>query len=212
MEECGHRERCEFECEDAMRCVSERSGKTLSLCKVSHILHRNPAQNTHADAMLSQIRYVVAIPPRLVVSPTQTPRASVACWRVPTTRSMIARQTDRVAPRAPSYLFQSLLQTSQLVLLDHQCLVVEILHNVVVPVGVDLEDDCLDGRVAFDQHAWMGGWFSSGMARERSLKLAEFGGYLPLMALGMLPALARPRMLPPTSARAAIQPTAGKMS
>lgn len=51
-------------------------------------------------------------------------------------------------------LFEPLLQTGQLALLDDKGLIVEILDNVVMFILIDFEDDGFDGGVALDQDAW----------------------------------------------------------
>lgn len=50
----------------------------------------------------------------------------------------------------------SLEQTNH-ILLYNDVLVVEILNDVVMVVGVDINDDGLDGGVALDEDSWKGG-------------------------------------------------------
>lgn len=52
-----------------------------------------------------------------------------------------------------SYLFEPLFEAIQLVPLDHQMLVVEVLHDVVVVLLIDLQDDGLDGRITLHKYA-----------------------------------------------------------
>lgn len=67
-------------------------------------------------------------------------------------RFISARQSCRMAGIA--HLLQPDLETLQLALLDHQCLIIQIFDDVVMLVLVDLEDDRFDGGITFNEDAW----------------------------------------------------------
>ena len=63
-----------------------------------------------------------------------------------------ALDTQKVTLEA-THNIQSLLQFLELVLLDHQGLVVQVFDDEIVFGRVDLEDDSLDRGVTFHQHS-----------------------------------------------------------
>jgi hypothetical protein len=79
-------------------------------------------------------------------------------------------------------VFQFLLEKSDHVLLNHDALLVEILNDKVVVGAVDVDDDGLDGGIAFDQDTCR----RLGLARGGSEMVGGGGVAVPLMARGML--------------------------
>jgi hypothetical protein len=54
-----------------------------------------------------------------------------------------------------THVFELLFQKGYHVLLDHDPLLVQVLDDEFVIVAVNVHDDGLDRRVAFDQHAYL---------------------------------------------------------
>ena len=62
-----------------------------------------------------------------------------------------------------THLIQPHLQFRQLALLHHQCLIIQILDNVLMAVLIDLHDYGFDGGVTFHEDAW--DWVPRGISR-----------------------------------------------